>query len=53
MNNPFESAALQETPTPQTFNEQAYLAVNPDVAEAVRLGKVRSGWTSFQEIRPY
>ncbi len=50
MNNPFESAALQETPTPQTFNEQAYLAVNPDVAEAVRLGKMRSGWNHFKKF---
>jgi hypothetical protein len=50
MNNPFESAALQETPTPQTFNEQAYLAVNPDVAEAVRLGKIRSGWSHFKKF---
>ncbi len=50
MNNPFESAALQETPTPQTFNEQAYLAVNPDVAEAIRLGKIRSGWSHFKKF---
>lgn len=50
MNNPFQSAALQETPTPQTFNEQAYLAVNPDVAEAVRLGKIRSGWSHFKKF---
>ncbi len=50
MNNPFESAALQETPTPQTFNEQAYLAVNPDVAEAIRLGKIRSGWNHFKKF---
>ncbi len=50
MNNPFQSAALQETPTPQTFNEQDYLAVNPDVAEAVRLGKIRSGWSHFKKF---
>ncbi|MGD9657790.1 MAG: class I SAM-dependent methyltransferase [Methylocystis sp.] len=42
--------ALQETPTPQTFNEQAYLAVNPDVAESVRLGKIRSGWIHFKKF---
>ncbi|MBI1980358.1 MAG: class I SAM-dependent methyltransferase [Methylocystis sp.] len=50
MNNPFKLVALQETPTPQTFNEQAYLAVNPDVAEAVRLGKIRSGWVHFKKF---
>jgi SAM-dependent methyltransferase len=50
MKNPLESVALQETPTPQTFNEQAYLAVNPDVAEAVRLGKIRSGWSHFRKF---
>lgn len=50
MNNPFQSTALQETPTPQTFNEQAYLAVNPDVAEAVRNGKIRSGWSHFKKF---
>ncbi|MGJ0396878.1 MAG: class I SAM-dependent methyltransferase [Methylocystis sp.] len=50
MNNPFQSAALQETPTPQSFNEQDYLAVNPDVAEAVRLGKIRSGWSHFKKF---
>ncbi|MFO1125627.1 MAG: class I SAM-dependent methyltransferase, partial [Methylocystis sp.] len=50
MKNPFESVALQETPTPQTFNEQAYLAVNPDVAEAVRVGKIRSGWNHFKKF---
>ena len=50
MNNPFQSAALQETPTPQTFDEKAYLAVNPDVAEAVRLGKIGSGWQHFKKF---
>jgi SAM-dependent methyltransferase len=50
MKNPFESVALQETPTPHTFNEQAYLAVNPDVAESVRAGKIRSGWSHFKKF---
>ena len=50
MKNPFEWVALQETPTPQTFNEQAYLAVNLDVAEAVRLGKIKSGWVHFRKF---
>ncbi|MGD9540691.1 class I SAM-dependent methyltransferase [Methylocystis sp.] len=50
MKNPFESVALQETPTPHTFNEQAYLAVNPDVAESVRAGKMRSGWSHFKKF---
>lgn len=50
MNNPFLAAPLQETPTDETFDEACYLAANPDVAEAVRLGKVRSGWTHFRKF---
>jgi len=50
MINPFESVALQETPTPETFDERSYLAVNPDVAEAVRLGKIASGWRHFKKF---
>lgn len=50
MNNPFQTAPLQVSPTPETFDESAYLAVNPDVAEAVRLGKIASGWIHFKKF---
>lgn len=50
MNNPFQTAPLQELPTPETFDEKAYLAVNPDVAEAVRVGKIASGWSHFKKF---
>jgi len=50
MNNPFQSESLQEPPTDETFDEACYLAANPDVAEAVGLGKVRSGWAHFRKF---
>jgi hypothetical protein len=52
---------IADQPFPQTppagFNEAAYLAANPDVADAVRRGEVRSGFEhyrrfGFSENRP-
>lgn len=50
MNNPFRATSLQESPTDDTFDEACYLAANPDVAEAVKLGRVRSGWAHFKKF---
>ena len=36
------------TPTPAGFNEAEYLAANPDVAQAVREGRVSSGLWHYQ-----
>lgn len=37
-----------ERVTPLNFCERAYLAANPDIAEAVRLGALRSGRSHFE-----
>lgn len=50
MSNPFETASLQETPTAETFDEACYLAANPDVAEAVRSGRLASGRAHFMKF---
>lgn len=50
MINPFRAAPLQESPTSETFDEACYLAANPDVAEAVRLGRIASGRTHFKKF---
>ncbi|MBU6525870.1 class I SAM-dependent methyltransferase [Methylocystis sp. MJC1] len=50
MNNPFETALLQEIPTPSTFDERCYLAANPDVAEAIGAGRIASGWAHFKKF---
>jgi SAM-dependent methyltransferase len=50
MNNPFQTAALQETPTDETFDESCYLAANPDVAESVKSGRLASGWAHFKKF---
>ena len=50
MHNPFRAAPLQEPPTDETFDEACYLAANPDVAEAIRLGRIRSGWAHFRKF---
>jgi SAM-dependent methyltransferase len=50
MNNPFQTAPLQETPTDQTFDESCYLAANPDVADTVKLGRLASGWAHFKKF---
>ncbi len=41
---------LQETPTDQTFDEEGYLAANPDVAAAVLARKLKSGLTHFRKF---
>jgi SAM-dependent methyltransferase len=48
--NPFEAIALQEIPTADTFDEGGYLAANPDVADVVRQGKLKSGWAHFRKF---
>lgn len=50
MNNSFEAIALQEIPTDVTFDEAFYLAANPDVADAVRYGRLKSGWVHFKKF---
>ncbi len=50
MNYAFEAIALQEIPTDETFDEASYLAANPDVADAVRQGKLKSGWVHFRKF---
>jgi SAM-dependent methyltransferase len=50
MNNPFQTAPLQETPTDQTFDESCYLAANPDVADTVKSGRLASGWAHFKKF---
>jgi SAM-dependent methyltransferase len=50
MNNPFQTAPLQETPTDQTFDESCYLAANPDVADTVKTGRLASGWAHFKKF---
>jgi SAM-dependent methyltransferase len=50
MNNPFQMAPLQETPTDETFDESCYLAANPDVAETVKSGRLASGWAHFKKF---
>lgn len=49
--SPVASAAAAIDPklaTPPGWNEAAYLAKNPDVAEAVRLGRMRSGHWHYE-----
>lgn len=48
--DPFEFVHLQELPTDASFDEAAYLAANPDVANAVAAGVVRSGRVHFQRF---
>jgi SAM-dependent methyltransferase len=50
MSNPYQTAPLQEAPTPETFDEACYLAANPDVAEAVRSRRLASGWAHFKKF---
>jgi SAM-dependent methyltransferase len=50
MNNRFQTAPLQETPTDQTFDESCYLAANPDVADTVKSGRLASGWAHFKKF---
>ncbi|MCX7900238.1 MAG: SAM-dependent methyltransferase, partial [Methylocystis sp.] len=50
MNIPFQATPLQESPTPETYDEACYLAVNPDVAEAIASGRLSSGWTHFKKF---
>jgi SAM-dependent methyltransferase len=50
MNNPFRAIALQEIPTPENFDEACYLAANPDVFEAVRQRRLKSGWAHFKKF---
>jgi SAM-dependent methyltransferase len=50
MSNPYQTAPLQEVPTKETFNESCYLAANPDVAAAVKSGKIASGWAHFKKF---
>jgi SAM-dependent methyltransferase len=50
MNNRFQTAPLQETPTDQTFDEACYLAANPDVADTVKTGRLASGWAHFKKF---
>jgi len=50
MTNPFETALLQEVPTPATFDESCYLAANRDVAEAVAAGRIASGRAHFKKF---
>lgn len=41
---------LQETPTDETFDEEGYLAANPDVAAVVAERKLASGWAHFKKF---
>ncbi len=50
MNNPFRAVALQELPTTESFDEASYLAANPDVADAVRQRRIKSGWAHFKKF---
>jgi SAM-dependent methyltransferase len=50
MSNPYLTAPLQEVPTRETFDESCYLAANPDVADAVRSGRIASGWAHFKKF---
>ncbi|WP_442755961.1 class I SAM-dependent methyltransferase [Methylocystis sp. JAN1] len=50
MSNPYQTAPLQEIPTPETFDESCYLAANPDVADAVRSGRIASGRAHFKKF---
>lgn len=50
MSNPYQTAPLQEAPTRETFDEACYLAANPDVADAVKSGKIASGWMHFRKF---
>lgn len=50
MNNPYQTAPLQEVPTRETFEESCYLAANHDVAAAVRAGRIASGWAHFTKF---
>lgn len=45
---PVQQLALEEPVTEQNFDEQRYLAANPDVAAAVNNGHMPSGWFHFQ-----
>ena len=48
MTLPFEAVELQIVPDADTFDEEAYLAANPDVAAAVAARKQRSGRKHFE-----
>ena len=37
-------------PPPPDFDDAAYLAANPDVQIAVRVGGFRSGWQHYQKF---
>lgn len=50
MHNPYQIVSLQETPVPSSFDEDGYLAANPDVAEAVRSGRLSSGWAHYKKF---
>jgi SAM-dependent methyltransferase len=45
---PVQQLALEEPVTEHNFDEQCYLAANPDVAAAVKSGQMPSGWFHFQ-----
>ena len=42
------SYTLEEIATDENFDEKAYLLANPDVADAVKTGKIRSGRSHFE-----
>jgi SAM-dependent methyltransferase len=44
------SYILEAPATPANFNEQRYLAANPDVAHAVRAGRIASGLAHFHRF---
>ena len=45
----FEAVHLQEVPSNASFDEQAYLAANPDIAAAVAAGALTSGRVQFRK----
>ena len=45
------SVVLFGYPTPETFVEKEYLAFNPDVAHAVKVGVFKSGRDHFEQFR--
>lgn len=50
MNHRCQTIVLQEIPTPETFDEARYLSANPDVADAVQCGRVKSGWAHYRKF---
>lgn len=47
MSRHIQTIEIFEIVTHDNFNEERYLRENPDVMEAVRSGKVKSGWLHF------